>query len=1118
VVCKALDSESAQLVAVKRTVFGPDDGRAKEGFQREVRFLQDLEHANIVQLIEVDRDEAGRWFLVLEWIEENLEEIILRDGPMPWQFFWDRFGRPLLDAIVFGQQRQVAHRDVKPRNILVTEAGIPKLADYGIGKLLDNGGSWQPVAGVTLRFDRTPGYSPAKPEDERYDYSRDCFGFAAVAVSCVAGRLIKDDADVGVVLEEAALPDPIRSVLGRCLSQDPTQRPILASILREQLEEADAKACRSGAPKETVHVVINGQVLSSLERRLGLEEAGDVERFIQAELAEVCALLPGRTNEGEQLDHLDLIGATWRFDCVVAGRHGESLHLARATEIGASLAMDLRQMGLDRSVEVSFKRARDIERAGQILGMLLAEARAAARDYEAERQARATQRVFRLWKGYLRDRADIENKRGNAIRYTDRKVEQGKVVFVTEIAQSDEIVGQERLVQLAGSRVGGRIAAVSFNRVVMDVTFGEPHRLPHRGELSINTVAAQKALTNQAHALDAVVYDRAVSRQLKPIILDPACARPPAPVEEVTPSSDNFDAEKTSILRRALGVQDVLAIQGPPGTGKTKLITEIVLQWLRRNPESRILLSSQTHIALDNVLERVSAVDPAIKAIRIGKTDDPKISEKSQKLLLDRRVEEWIREVRSRSESEMNRWADAHGVDRRTIEVGMKVERLLQVLRAQEEVRQSVEKMVEDLSDVEGSAEGADGSVDREEIDEEATQLDSEIGQLQQRVRELEAEEAVIRDQMRGIGGYAAELADSEDRGDLADWAVHFLQPGKHVEECRARLALLEQWMLRVGRSSDFNAALLSSAQVIAGTCVGIASVKGMEEVAYDLCIVDEASKATATEILIPMVRSRRWIIVGDPKQLPPFFETFGDELGSEFEESELKATMLDRFLDEQDGLPESCRAELRNQYRMIEPIGELVSQCFYEGRLNSPVKSHGLRLDTVLPKPVTWYSTHDLGHRSERSQGQTFANPCEVNAVRDVLKKLQWVAKAQKRRISVAVIAGYTAQVALLREMEARHVADWPDLDLTCNSVDAFQGRQADICIYSVVRSNPRHDLGFLREPPRLNVALSRGMSGLVIVGDQLFCRTAGGRNPFRMVLEYIERHTEDCAMETLQ
>ncbi|OJY37072.1 MAG: hypothetical protein BGP06_19675 [Rhizobiales bacterium 65-9] len=114
-------------------------------------------------------------------------------------------------------------------------------------------------------------------------------------------------------------------------------------------------------------------------------------------------------------------------------------------------------------------------------------------------------------------------------------------------------------------------------------------------------------------------------------------------------------------------------------------------------------------------------------------------------------------------------------------------------------------------------------------------------------------------------------------------------------------------------------------------------------------------------------------------------------------------------------------------------------------------------------------------------------------------------------------MIAGYTSQVQLLREMESQGVAEWPDLVVQCNSVDAFQGRQADVCIYSVVRSNNKRELGFLRESPRLNVALSRGKSGLVIVGDQMFCRSATGKNPFRSVIDYIEQHPDDCCMEAL-
>lgn len=147
-----------------------------------------------------------------------------------------------------------------------------------------------------------------------------------------------------------------------------------------------------------------------------------------------------------------------------------------------------------------------------------------------------------------------------------------------------------------------------------------------------------------------------------------------------------------------------------------------------------------------------------------------------------------------------------------------------------------------------------------------------------------------------------------------------------------------------------------------------------------------------------------------------------------------------------------------------------------------------------------------------------TYANPTEVAQIRQILLRLEFVAKGQNERISVAVLSGYTGQVKLLSEMVQRGIAEWPSLDVACSSVDAFQGRQADICIYSVVRSNDQKNLGFLRERPRPNVALSRGKSGLLIVGDNYFCRNARGQNPFKSVIEYIDNNESTCTVEELQ
>src|SRR5262245_57435415 len=110
-------------------------------------------------------------------------------------------------------------------------------------------------------------------------------------------------------------------------------------------------------------------------------------------------------------------------------------------------------------------------------------------------------------------------------------------------------------------------------------------------------------------------------------------------------------------------------------------------------------------------------------------------------------------------------------------------------------------------------------------------------------------------------------------------------------------------------------------------------SVKGEQEIEYDLCIVDEASKATATEILVPISRSRRWILVGDQKQLSPFQDpelTKRSLLDKyELQSTDFNSTLFDHLLNT---LPQECIAALRVQHRMVPPIGRLISECFYDG------------------------------------------------------------------------------------------------------------------------------------------------------------------------------------------
>jgi superfamily I DNA and/or RNA helicase len=100
---------------------------------------------------------------------------------------------------------------------------------------------------------------------------------------------------------------------------------------------------------------------------------------------------------------------------------------------------------------------------------------------------------------------------------------------------------------------------------------------------------------------------------------------------------------------------------------------------------------------------------------------------------------------------------------------------------------------------------------------------------------------------------------------------------------------------------------------------------------------------------------------------------------------------------------------------------------------------------------------------------------------------------------------------------MLAEELPQLGNLSVECNTVDAFQGREADVAIYSVTRSNPAARVGFLREPARINVALSRARSGLIIIGDHAFCRHVPGANPMRTVLEHVEANPDACALEAV-
>jgi hypothetical protein len=207
----------------------------------------------------------------------------------------------------------------------------------------------------------------------------------------------------------------------------------------------------------------------------------------------------------------------------------------------------------------------------------------------------------------------------------------------------------------------------------------------------------------------------------------------------------------------------------------------------------------------------------------------------------------------------------------------------------------------------------------------------------------------------------------------------------------------------------------------------------------------------------------------------------------------------------------------------MVAPIGELISKCFYDGTLDNSSAPQPV-LATVLSPAVTWVTTHGLADREERRVyvhgSMSYANPAEAAEVLRLLRRIHdrlaspWTKGLPvKRPLRTLVLSPYRGQVAEIERRISPHRVGLNELEIEVNSVDAAQGREADLVFVSLARSNLNHDLGFLRSESRINVALSRARYGLVVVGDAELCEATPG--PLARVIDYIRHTPADCGIE---
>jgi predicted DNA helicase len=285
---------------------------------------------------------------------------------------------------------------------------------------------------------------------------------------------------------------------------------------------------------------------------------------------------------------------------------------------------------------------------------------------------------------------------------------------------------------------------------------------------------------------------------------------------------------------------------------------------------------------------------------------------------------------------------------------------------------------------------------------------------------------------------------------------------------------------------------ILDTADVLCATTTGLDSeVLGTRR--FDLAVIDEACQSVEPGCWIPLLRCERVVLAGDHCQLPPTV------VSQEAADEGLGVSLFERLL----GLHGKAIAHrLTVQYRMHRAIMDFSSLEFYEAELvaDAAVSEHllsdlpGVGAKPLTQSPVEFIDTAGASFDEElEPDGESRLNAREAELVCRMVRQLL---DAGVAAANIAVITPYAAQVRLLR-------GQLPLSGLEIDSVDGFQGREKEVVVISLVRSNPRGEIGFLGDVRRMNVAMTRARRKLIMVGDGA---TLSGHPFYRRAIEYME------------
>lgn len=332
---------------------------------------------------------------------------------------------------------------------------------------------------------------------------------------------------------------------------------------------------------------------------------------------------------------------------------------------------------------------------------------------------------------------------------------------------------------------------------------------------------------------------------------------------------------------------------------------------------------------------------------------------------------------------------------------------------------------------------------------------------LGKKLEDLESEIRKLRTEIDGLYGLKEEWYKLR-------YMEKFQQLKDKLERLKDRLRRLcdERNAMLIRESEN----LVKEAKIIGSTLIK-SQLPPLDKEKFDVVLIDECSQASITLALLGMVKAKRWVLVGDHKQLLPVFQTI--DIRDKVTPKALSAFcyMLDKY---------GNRALwLERHYRSNSEIIDFSRKYIYEEKISPDESCKEVKLKVGrIPEGMAFLDPnlpvvflHVEGEEVLEKDGSRF-NEVEVDIIKKIVSELKGLGVKSEQ---IGVITPYRAQRNRIKEA-------LKDDDLEVNTVDSFQGREKDVIIFSITSTK---DLDFVDDENRLNVAFTRARRKLIVVGN---------------------------------